>query len=85
MIVQKVEMFLIYGECHRITREAVRVYGEKFPDRNRPSRFRLCNVLDYVSMFKVDILNISSENVNMFEECFEIIRFLFQLTLNDLE
>ena len=86
MIVQKVEMFLIYGECHRITREAVRVYGEKFPDRNRPSRFRLCNVLDYVSMFKVDILNTSSENVNnMFEECFEKIRFLLQLTLSDLE
>ena len=52
--------------------------GEKFPDRNRSLLFRLCNVLDYVSMFKVDILNTctSSENVNMFEECFEIMCFL---------
>jgi hypothetical protein len=33
-IAEKVEMVLIYGECHRIMREAVRVYGERFPDRN---------------------------------------------------
>ena len=45
-------------------------------------------VLDYVSMFKVDTLNtcISSENViNMFEECFETMCFLLQLTLSDLK
>lgn len=60
-------------------RKAVRMYAEKFPDRNRASLFRLCNVLDYVSMFKDDILNIctSSENVNnMFVEYFKIICFL---------
>ena len=52
--------------------------SEKFPDRNGSSLFKLYNVSDYVSMFKDDILNIfiSTENVNnMFEECFEIIRF----------
>ena len=56
-------------------RKAVRMYAEKFPDRNRASLFRLCNVLDYVSMFKDDILNIctSSENVNnMCVEYFKI-------------
>ena len=60
-------------------RKAVRMYAEKFPDRNRASLFRLCNVLDYVSMFKDDILNIctSSENVNnMCVEYFKIICFL---------
>ena len=68
-------------------REAVRVYGEKFPDRNRLF-FRLVSNVDYVSMFKVNILNTctNSENVNsMFEKCFEIICFLLQLTLSDLE
>ena len=57
----------------------MRMYAEKFPDRNRASLFRLCNVLDYVSMFKDDILNIctSSENVNnMSVEYFKIICFL---------
>ena len=63
-------------------RKAVRMYAEKFPDRNRASLFRLCNVLDYLSMFKDDMLNIctSSENVavrnNMFVEYFKIMCFL---------
>ena len=61
---------------------------KKFPDRNSSSLFRLYNVLDYVAMFKDDILNTctSSKDVtNMFQECFEIICFFMQLTLSDRE
>ncbi|KOC63585.1 hypothetical protein WH47_03087 [Habropoda laboriosa] len=39
-------MVLIYGECHRIMREAVRVYGKRFPDRNnRPSLSVFTNII----------------------------------------
>nr|XP_034195052.1 uncharacterized protein LOC117611224 [Osmia lignaria] len=44
-IAEKVEMVIVYGECHRIMREAVRVYGERFPDRRRPSLSVFANII----------------------------------------
>ncbi|KZC06108.1 hypothetical protein WN55_07435 [Dufourea novaeangliae] len=38
-------MVLIYGECHRIMRDAVRVCGEKFPDRNELSLSVFANII----------------------------------------
>lgn len=44
-IAEKVEMVIIYGECHRIMRKAVRVYGERFTDRNSPSLSVFANII----------------------------------------
>lgn len=33
---EKVDMLLIYGECRKNSRNAARLYAERFPDRNHP-------------------------------------------------
>lgn len=40
---EKIEMILIYGECHRNVNDAVSLYAERFPhrERSRASFFRV--------------------------------------------
>ncbi|KAK2577947.1 hypothetical protein KPH14_012171 [Odynerus spinipes] len=35
---ERIELILIYGEAKRCVREAIRLYTERFPGRNSPSR-----------------------------------------------
>jgi len=40
-------MVFIYGECRRVTREAVRLYAERFPNRVIPSRSVFSNIIKH--------------------------------------
>ena len=54
----KVDMLLVYGECHKNAIRAKPMYAERYPERNQPSRAtfeRMCELLRRTGSFKIDI------------------------------
>ena len=55
---EKVDMLLVYGECHKNAIRAKAMYAERYPERNQPSRAifeRMCESFRRTGSFKIDI------------------------------
>ena len=46
---ERVEMLLIFGECKRNSREATKVYRDRFPQRKQPSEATISTTVNGVS------------------------------------